>query len=123
VPVPDGLRGTEAAAAARRARADVKRAMDFSGASLRAAVEAAAGPAGAAIGRMRVVELLAAMPGVGSRRAQELAGLAGIAPGRRLAGLGSRQLDALAALIDERAARRARRPPTEAAAPLPQEGR
>jgi hypothetical protein len=119
---PDGATaprrsGTVGASAARQARADLKRAMEFSSESLRAAVAAAAAPSGAAIARMPVVDLLSAMPGVGARRAEELAALAGVAPGRRLAGLGAKQLDTLAALIDERAARRLRRArPAEAPA-------
>ena len=55
---------------------------------------------------MPLVELLAAMPGMGRRRAEELAELAGIPPQRRLAGLGHLQVERLAALIDARAARR-----------------
>lgn len=104
---PSALVGTAAAAVARRARAELKRQMAFSSDSLRSAVAACEGEYGAHIRRMPVVELLAAMPGVGPARAQELASLAGVAHGRRLAGLGQLQIEALARLIDERAARRA----------------
>lgn len=103
---PAALVGSAAAAAARRARAEVKRQMAFSSESLRRVVDACHGEQGAHVRRMPVVELLAAMPGVGPRRAEELAALAGIAPGRRLGGLGQVQLEKLAGLIDERAARR-----------------
>lgn len=113
---PDGLAGAAAASAARRARAELKRQVDFSGEALLDAVAACRGPHGAHLGRMPLVELLAAMPGMGRRRAEELAELAGIPPQRRLAGLGHLQVERLAALIDARAARRiARRPATEEA--------
>lgn len=101
--------GTAAAAAARRARAELKRQTEFSSESLRRALAACHGEHGVHIRRMPVVELLAAMPGVGPSRASELASLAGVAPGRRLGGLGQVQLETLARLIDERAARRAAR--------------
>lgn len=103
------LAGSAAAAAARRARAEIKRELAFSGESLRRVVAACGTAEGAAVRRMPVVELLAAMPGVGPARAEELAALAGIAPGRRLAGLGQVQVATLARIIDERAARRAAR--------------
>lgn len=106
---PPALVGTAAASAARRARAEVKRQMAFTSESLRRAVAACQGEYGAHVRRMPVVELLAAMPGVGPNRAAELAELAGVAPGRRLGGLGQLQLETLARLIDERAARRAAR--------------
>lgn len=113
---PIVLAGTAAASAARRARAELKRQVDFSGEALRSAVDSCRGPQGAHLRRMPVVELLSAMPGMGRRRAEELAGLAGIPPQRRLAGLGHLQVERLAALIDARAARRmARRPQPEEA--------
>ena len=104
-PTP-ALVGSAAAGAARCARAAVKRQVTFSGESLRHVISVLQTPEGAPIRRMPVVELLAAMPGVGPRRAEELAQLAGVAPGRRLAGLGQTQIETLAALIDVRAARR-----------------
>ena len=113
----DGARlaGTTAAASARRMRAEVKRQATFSGESLRRAVASCRDADGGHIGRMPVVELLAAMPGVGPRRAEELAAEAGVAPGRRLAGLGHRQVERLAEIIDLRAARRLGRRATERA--------
>jgi guanylate kinase len=106
LPGQAALAGTAAAAAARRARTEVKRQMEFSSESVRRVMAMCDGPDSAPIRRMSVVELLAAMPGVGPRRAEELAGLAGVAPGRRLGGLGHQQVEALCRLIDERAARR-----------------
>ncbi len=106
---PAALFGSAAASAARRARAEVKRNVAFSGESLRAVISACHAADGVHIRRMTVVELLAAMPGVGPQRAEELAARAGIAPSRRLGGLGQVQVQTLARLIDERAVRRARR--------------
>ena len=45
--------------------------------------------------RMRVRDLVAAMPGYGPRRAGALMERLGIAPGRRVGGLGRRQREAL----------------------------
>ena len=52
-----------------------------------------------AIGRMRTVDLLLALPGVGEVRAQEAMAGCGISPRRRLRGLGRRQREALIAYI------------------------
>lgn len=100
------LTGTAAAARARSARAEFKRHLDFSGAALRDAVRACQCAEGVHLRRMPVVELLAAMPGLGPRRAEELVELAQIPADRRLAGLGHLQAERLAELIEVRAARR-----------------
>ena len=47
------------------------------------------------IQRMRVVELLTAVPGIGLKRATLLMGRISISPSRRIAGLGDKQLQAL----------------------------
>ena len=104
-PAPPAV-ASAAATQARRARAQVKRDMAFSGESLRRVIALCLEPEGANLRRMPVVELLAAMPGVGPRRADEMAERAGIAPGRRLGGLGHLQVETLTRIIDERAARR-----------------
>lgn len=52
-----------------------------------------------AIGRLRTVDLLLALPGVGQVRAQEVMTVCGISPRRRLRGLGRRQRQALIAYI------------------------
>lgn len=105
------LAGASAATAARQARAAVKRELLFSGESFRAAVALAHSdqPSAAAVARMRVAELLSAMPGMGPRRAEEMLITAGVATTRRIGGLGTGQVATLAAIIDERAARRALR--------------
>ena len=100
------LSGSEAAAAARRERAAVKREVAFSGEALRRVVARCGQPDGRHLRRMRVVDLLAAMPGLGKRRAEDLASGAGIDATRRLGGLGTAQVDRLAAMIDNRAERR-----------------
>ena len=48
-----------------------------------------------AIQRMRVLELLTAVPGIGAKRAELLMARIGISPSRRIAGLGDKQLQAL----------------------------
>lgn len=47
------------------------------------------------IKRMKVIELLEATPGVGKRRAEQIMGKAKISLGRRIAGLGRHQIEAL----------------------------
>ncbi len=100
------LAGSAAAAVARRSRAEFKRQLEFSGEALHRAMEACRGPEGVHLRRMPMAELLAAMPGLGPRRAEELLALAGIPADRRLAGVGHLQVARLADLIDARAVRR-----------------
>jgi hypothetical protein len=83
------------AAEARAARAEVKNRLKHSGASLLDVVEAGRAD-DEVLGRMRVVELLEAMPGVGKIRAREIMGRLGIAENRRVRGLGHAQVAALA---------------------------
>ncbi|MDY6055459.1 integration host factor, actinobacterial type [Micrococcus sp.] len=52
-----------------------------------------------AIGRMRTVDLLQALPGIGEVRAQSIMTACEISPARRLKGLGRRQREALIAYI------------------------
>jgi hypothetical protein len=72
------------AAASRKERAEVKNRLKHSGASI---VEV--------IGKMRVVDLLQAMPGLGKVRARQLMERIGISESRRVRGLGSKQIAAL----------------------------
>lgn len=62
-----------------------------------------------AVGRMRVVDLVEAMPGLGPVRAAHVMESCAIAPSRRLRGLGERQASALVRALAP-AARRATRP-------------
>ena len=81
------------AAAARRERAEVKNRLKHSGASLAEVLHD--GHASAVIGKMKVSELLESMPGVGKVRARQLMERLGIAPTRRVRGLGTNQVAAL----------------------------
>ncbi len=83
----------EKAAAARKARAELKVQLKSSGASL--ADVLASGETDEAIGKMKVVAVLEAMPGVGKVRAQRLMERLEISPSRRVRGLGAKQREAL----------------------------
>lgn len=81
------------AAAARRARADLKVRLKSSGVSLDDVL--ASGESDEAIGKMKVVAVLEALPGVGKVRAQRLMEKLEISPSRRVRGLGAKQREAL----------------------------
>ena len=81
------------AAAARRARADLKVRLKSSGTSLAEVLDS--GAADDAVGKMKVVAVLQAMPGVGKVRAHKLMETLGISPSRRVRGLGVKQREAL----------------------------
>jgi propanediol dehydratase small subunit len=103
MPVPplDGAARSDAlrkAAEARRARADLKRDLKDGRLDLRAVLERAGGST--AVANMRVVEVLAALPRFGPTRAAALMDVVGIAPSRRVRGLGVRQRTALLAALD-----------------------
>ena len=83
----------EKAAAARRARAELKVRLKTSGTSL--ADVLAAGDTDEAIGKMKVIAVLEALPGVGKVRAQRLMEKLEISPSRRVRGLGAKQREAL----------------------------
>jgi hypothetical protein len=83
----------EKAAAARRARADVKVRLKSSGASLAEVLQS--GETDEAIGKLRVEALLEAMPGVGKVRARRIMERLEISPSRRVRGLGTKQRAAL----------------------------
>jgi S13-like protein len=83
----------EKAAAARTARADVKRRLKAGTATLADVLAEAASDQ--VIARIRVVSLLESLPGVGKVRARQAMELIGIRENRRAGGLGSNQRDAL----------------------------
>jgi hypothetical protein len=83
----------EKAAASRRARAEVKNRLKNSGASIVDVLEE--GQRNEVIGKMRVVDLLQSMPGLGKVRARQLMEKLGIAESRRVRGLGAKQVAAL----------------------------
>src|SRR3954464_5574672 len=83
----------EKAAVARRRRAEVKNRLKHSGKSLVSVLED--GDTDEIIGKMKVSAVLEAMPGVGKVRAGRIMEKLGIAPSRRVRGLGTNQRAAL----------------------------
>lgn len=83
----------EKAAAARQIRAEVKNRLKTSGATLSEVISES--KANEVIAKLKVVDLLKAMPGVGAVKAQEIMDRLGIAESRRLRGLGANQIKAL----------------------------
>ena len=83
----------EKAAAARRARAEIKVRLKSSGTSLEDVL--ASGETDEVVGKMKVVAVLEAMPGVGKVRAQRIMEKLEISPSRRVRGLGVKQREAL----------------------------
>ena len=83
----------EKATAARRVRAEVKLRLKTSAATLAEVIGEAR--VNEVVAKLRVVDLLLAMPGVGKVRAQDIMQRIGIAESRRLRGLGVHQVDAL----------------------------
>ncbi len=91
----------EKAAVVRRERAEVKNRLKKSGTSLPDVVHD--GQTNEVIGKMRVLDLLQAMPGVGKVRARNLMERIGISESRRVRGLGSNQIAALEREFEQRA--------------------
>ncbi len=83
----------EKAAASRRERAEVKNRLKHSGGSIVDVL--AQGQENDVIGKMRVVELLQSMPGLGKVRARQTMERLSISESRRVRGLGANQLAAL----------------------------
>ncbi|MDP3889725.1 integration host factor, actinobacterial type [Nocardioides sp.] len=81
------------AAASRRERAEVKNRLKNSGASIIDVL--ADGRENDVIGKMRVIDLLQSMPGLGKVRARQLMERLNIAESRRVRGLGINQIAAL----------------------------
>lgn len=91
------------AAASRRERAEVKNRLKNSGASIVDVL--AEGATNEVIGKMRVVDLLQSMPGLGKVRAKQMMERIGIAESRRVRGLGTKQVAALQKEFSSREAR------------------
>jgi DNA uptake protein ComE-like DNA-binding protein len=93
------------AAASRRERAEVKNRLKNSGASIIAVIEQGQGDddLGKVIGKMKVVDLLQSMPGVGKVRAKAIMERLEIAESRRVRGLGVNQIAALTREFGHRA--------------------
>lgn len=83
------------AAASRRERAAVKNRLKHSGASIAEVLAEAAH--NDVVAKLRVSELLQSLPGVGKVRAEQVMERLGIAPSRRVRGLGVKQVAALIA--------------------------
>ncbi len=81
------------AAASRRERAEVKNRLKHSGASIVDVL--GQGHQNEVIGKMRVVDLLQSMPGLGKVRARQTMERLSISESRRVRGLGANQLAAL----------------------------
>ena len=90
----------EKAAAARRERAAVKDRLKHSGTSLAAVLTD--GQDNQVIGKMKVIDLLQAMPGMGKVRARQVMERIGISENRRVRGLGAKQVAALRREFDDR---------------------
>lgn len=81
------------AAQARQLRAEVKNRLKHSGATLAEVITESR--VNEIIAKLRVIDLLQSMPGVGKVRAKEIMSRIGIADSRRLRGLGANQISAL----------------------------
>lgn len=90
----------EKAAAARRERAEVKNRLKHSGASLAEVLRE--GKGNEVIGKMKVLDLLQSMPGLGKVRARQTMERIGISESRRVRGLGANQVAALEREFDTR---------------------
>ncbi|MDT0201499.1 integration host factor, actinobacterial type [Nocardioides sp. AE5] len=88
------------AAASRRERAEVKNRLKNSGASISDVLRE--GQTNEVIGKMKVIDLLQSMPGLGKVRAKALMERLSIAESRRVRGLGIKQLAALEAEFSSR---------------------
>jgi hypothetical protein len=91
----------EKAAASRRERAEVKNRIRNSGGSVLDVIEE--GQTNEVIGKMKVLDLLQAVPGVGKIRARQMMERLNIAESRRVRGLGVKQIEALTELFNRRA--------------------
>jgi acetolactate synthase small subunit len=81
------------AAASRRERAEVKNRLKHSGASILDVLRE--GQVHEVIGKMRVIDLLQSIPGLGKVRARQLIERLSIAESRRVRGLGTKLVAAL----------------------------
>ncbi len=81
------------AAASRRERAEVKNRLKHAGGSILDVLHD--GQVNEVIGKMRVIDLLQSMPGLGKVRARQLMERLSIAESRRVRGLGAKQVAAL----------------------------
>lgn len=90
----------EKAASSRRARAEIKNRLKHSGASIAEVLQQ--GRENDVVGKMRVVDLLQSMPGLGKVRARQMMERLSISESRRVRGLGANQVAALEREFDGR---------------------
>ena len=90
-------RAREKATAARSVRADIKAKIKTGEMSVEEVILSRSSEE--AVGRLKVMDLLRALPGVGERRAAGIMATVGIAPTRRVRGLGVHQRKALIELL------------------------
>ena len=83
----------EKAAASRRERAEIKNRLKNSGATIDEVLRE--GETNEVVGKMKVVDLLQSMPGLGKVRARQTMERLGIAESRRVRGLGAKQVASL----------------------------
>ena len=83
----------EKAAASRRERAEIKNRLKHSGASIVDVLKQ--GQENEVVGKMRVIDLLQSMPGLGKVRARQTMERLGISESRRVRGLGANQIASL----------------------------
>ena len=88
------------AAAARQVRAEVKNRLRLSGASISDVLTQA--KSNEAVAKIKVLDLIQCIPGIGKLTAQQIMGDLGIAESRRLRGLGPNQAKDLVAEIARR---------------------
>ena len=96
----------EKAAVARQVRAEIKDRLKHSRASLTEVLQES--KANQFVAKLKVIDLLQSMPGVGKVKAQEIMDRVGIAANRRLRGLGDNQVSALIAEFKDRSDRSGR---------------
>ncbi|GAA4372463.1 integration host factor, actinobacterial type [Paeniglutamicibacter cryotolerans] len=89
----DRAKARAKALAARTRRAEIKKSFGSGALSITEILDLV--PDDEALGRLRVLDLLESLPGVGEIRAAALMDKLGISPSRRLRGLGRKQREAL----------------------------
>jgi guanylate kinase len=99
-PEVDRVAASQAAVAARRARAEVKRAIIDGTRTPLDVLHASADPANKAEFSLRVTEYITSIPNIGPTKLQRILDELGISPSKRLGGLGVHQRTALEQFID-----------------------
>lgn len=109
-PQVDRRAASQAAIAARRARAAVKSSISDRTLSPVVVIERASGSARSAEGTLRVTEFLTTIPGIGPRKMNDALVALQISPSKRLGGLGRHQRERLIAFVNDLLRRQGREP-------------